>query len=177
MSWTLRLVRPNRYCLTLIPELKLRISRKNALRRSAQSTKKARQIREFEIHSSLVRGARKQGLWWQIAFIVTRPQILLELHENCQEQVPQRAGIKCQWGCECDRWKFFRTHENTVQSPLSAVTPSALTSPRKFRKAIKRLRSGKTPGFDGVPRICPVGRSFIWLMCSTLVLSYVIFLK
>jgi hypothetical protein len=43
-SWRLdseHLVRPNRYCLTLTPELKHRISRKNALRRIVQSTKNA----------------------------------------------------------------------------------------------------------------------------------------
>jgi hypothetical protein len=76
--------------------------------------------------------------------------------------------------------KFSRAHENTVQSPLSAVVgescsflhddrfnvnPSALTSPRDVRKAIRRQKSGKTPGFDGVPKIIlnnmPVGRSFI----------------
>jgi hypothetical protein len=40
-SLSVPLVRPNRYCLTLTPELKLRISRKNVLRRIAQSTKNA----------------------------------------------------------------------------------------------------------------------------------------
>jgi hypothetical protein len=55
--------------------------------------------------------------------------------------------------------------QNTVQSPLSGkscsvlhddrfkVNPSALTSPREIRKAIKRLKSGKALGFDGVPII------------------------
>jgi hypothetical protein len=54
-SLSVHLVRPNRYCLTLTPELKLRISRKNALRRISQRTKNAGQIREFEIHNRLVR--------------------------------------------------------------------------------------------------------------------------
>jgi hypothetical protein len=60
-------------------------------------------------------------------------------------------------------------------------SPSALTYPRDVRKVMKRLRSGKTPGFDGVPNIIlknmPLRRTFIWIMCSNLVLSYVIFLK
>jgi hypothetical protein len=83
-SLSVLLVRPNRYCLTLTPELKLRISRKNALRRIAQSTKNTGQIREFEIHNRLVRymcvelGNRAFG-----GNIATGPQILLELHENC----------------------------------------------------------------------------------------------
>jgi hypothetical protein len=43
-SLSVPLIRPNRFSLTLLPELKLKISRKNALRRIAQDTKHAAQI-------------------------------------------------------------------------------------------------------------------------------------
>jgi hypothetical protein len=41
--------------IVITPELRLRISWNNALRRIAQRTKNAGQIREFEIHNKLVR--------------------------------------------------------------------------------------------------------------------------
>jgi hypothetical protein len=59
-------------------------------------------------------------------------------------------------------------HENTSQSPLNAsvvdscsvlhvnefnVDLSALTSPKKVKKIIKKLKNGKAPGFDGVANI------------------------
>jgi hypothetical protein len=77
--------------------------------------------------------------------------------------------------------KFSRTHENTLQFPLGAVVgescsvlhddmfnvnPSAVTSPREVRKAIKRLKSCKAPGFDGVPNIVLKNmprRAFVYL--------------
>jgi hypothetical protein len=69
--------------------------------------------------------------------------------------------------------KFPRAHENTVQSPLSVlhddrfnVNPSALTFPREVKKAIKRLKSAKAPGFEGVPNIILKNmsrRAFVYL--------------
>jgi hypothetical protein len=54
-SLSVPLVRPNRYCLTLPLELKLRILRKNALRQIAQDPKNGGQIKVFEIHNMSVR--------------------------------------------------------------------------------------------------------------------------
>jgi hypothetical protein len=64
--------------------------------------------------------------------------------------------------------KFPRAHENTSQSPLHATIEvscsglhnngfnvnnlSALTSPKEVKKIIKKLKNGKAPGFDGVPK-------------------------
>jgi hypothetical protein len=77
--------------------------------------------------------------------------------------------------------KFSRAHENAVQSPLSAVVGkncsvlrddsfnidfAAFTSLREVSKAIKRLKSCKAPGFDGVPNIIFKNmprRSFVYL--------------
>jgi hypothetical protein len=125
-SWSLSvsLVRPNRYCLTLLtPELRLRISRKNALRRIAQSTKNAGQIREFEIHNRLVRDicvelgnrafdGKLRSLrlghksFWNFTKIVKNNVVTLITELEKVSAITE---------------KFSRAHENTVQSLMGAV--------------------------------------------------------
>jgi hypothetical protein len=62
----------------------------------------------------------------QIALIATGPQILLELHENRQEQVPTLyvnviTLITEEEKVSAIAEKFSRANENTVQSPMGAV--------------------------------------------------------
>jgi hypothetical protein len=150
-------------------------------------------------------GARKQGLWWKIVLIATGPHIVLELHEHRQEQVPQCATLKVNGVTLITEQKkrrvqslknsfgLMRTLSSLPWSPFSerAVLFCTMTGSTLILRFLplqgrseKLLKDWKAAGPLGFTvfrtlfsRIWPVGRSFIWLMCSILVLSYVIFLR
>jgi hypothetical protein len=108
--------------------------------------------------------------------IATGPQILLNftkiVKNNCRSVSTLKVNgvtlITEQEKASTIAEKFSQAHANTVQSPLPTdvgescsvlhddrfyLNPSFLTSPREVRKAIKRLKNGRTLGFYGVPNI------------------------
>jgi Reverse transcriptase (RNA-dependent DNA polymerase)/Endonuclease-reverse transcriptase len=179
-SLSVPLVRPNRHSLTLTPELKFIISRKNAIRRIAQNTFNTAQIREYEIQNRLVRDAcdalGNKSFGDKLATLRPGHKSFWNFTKIIKNKCRSIPALKVdgvtliteQEKAEAIADKFSMAHENTSQSPLNAsvvdscsvlhvnefnVDPSALTSPREVKKIIKKLKNGKAPGFDGVPNI------------------------
>jgi len=175
------LTRPFRFSLPLTPEIKSTIAYKNSLRRIVQNSRNEQDRIAFEDCNRLVRNlcqelshksfdnklrSLKPGhkSFWNFTKIIKNKcrnvpalkvegRFLLTETEKADEIAKQ----------------FSRSHLNTMPSSAESVVnrsctilngdsdfnldPNILTSPRQITKIIKTLKSGKAPGFDGVPNI------------------------
>jgi hypothetical protein len=177
---TVPLVQPNRFNLTLTPEIKALIGQKNTLRRRVQRTHNTDDKREYETLNRLVIdvcdtlrnnvfGNKMQTLrpghksLWNFTKIIKnkgRTVPALKINHEILITDPEKANAIAA--------KFHQSHVNTMVSPLTTQVeqscselenhgfndnPASYTSPREIKNVIKKLKKGKAPGCDEIPNI------------------------